>query len=78
MNLFQSEEHVRGWQQLNPGSLEAGGIIALPDLAALFGTPSRHHMLDGDYLTRWLPQRALERLDVLRPLGKTSQHWLGA
>ncbi len=75
MNLFRSEEHVRQWALFNPES--ADGLIALPDLAALFGTESRRHWLDDDYLSRWFPQRAHERREVLERSGKAIPFWLG-
>jgi hypothetical protein len=77
MNLFRSEEHARRWPQFNPASEEAGGFIALPDLAAFFGTETRRHMLDADYLSAWYPRRAAERRSYLERLGKTSPFWLG-
>ena len=75
MNLFRSEEHVRRWVLFNPESVD--GMIALPDLAALFGTESRRHWLDDDYLSRWFPQRARERREVLERIGKAIPFWLG-
>lgn len=75
MNLFRSEEHVRRWSQFNPAAEE--GFIALPDLASFFGTETRQHMLDADYLSVWYPRRAAERRVVLERLGKTSPFWLG-
>ena len=75
MNLFRSEEHVRQWALFNPESTD--GLIALPDLAALFGTESRRHWLDDDYLSRWFPQRARERPEVLARIGKAIPFWLG-
>lgn len=75
MNLFRSEEHVRQWTLFNPES--ADGLIALPDLATLFGTESRRHWLDDDYLSRWFPQRARERREVLERIGKAIPFWLG-
>ena len=60
MNLFRSEEHAGRWEAFRPESEE--GFIALPDLAGLFGTESRRHMLDADYLAR---------------IGKASPFWLG-
>jgi hypothetical protein len=77
MNLFRSEEHARRWAQFNPASEAGLGLIALPDLAAFFGTESRHHMLDADYLSAWYPKRAAERGAVLERLGKTTPFWLG-
>jgi hypothetical protein len=75
MNLFRSEEHARQWEQFRPDSEE--GFITLPDLAGFFGTESRQHMLDADYLSRWYPKRGAERLDYLTRIGKTSPFWLG-
>jgi hypothetical protein len=75
MNLFRSEDHARGWSQFNPASEE--GFISLPDLAAFFGTETRRHMLDPDYLSTWYPERAGERRAVLERIGKTSPFWLG-
>jgi hypothetical protein len=75
MNLFRSEEHAKRWTQFNPASEE--GFIELPDLCAFFGTETRRHMLDADYLTAWYPKRAAERKAVLERLGKTSPFWLG-
>jgi hypothetical protein len=75
MNLFRSEEHARRWEAFRQESEE--GFIALPDLAGLFGTESRRHMLDADYLSRWYPLRAAERRDYLARIGKASPFWLG-
>ena len=75
MNLFRSEEHARRWAQFNPAS--EAGFIALPELAGFFGTETRRHMLDGDYLSAWLPKRAAERREYLTRIGKTSPFWLG-
>ena len=75
MNLFRSEEHARGWAQWNPASEE--GFIALPDLVAFFGTESRRHMLDPDYLSAWYPRRGAERRELFARIGKTSPFWMG-
>jgi hypothetical protein len=75
MNLFRSEEHARRWAQFRPDSEE--GFISLPDLAGFFGTESRRHMLDADYLSRWFPRRGAERLEYLARIGKSSPFWLG-
>ena len=75
MNLFRSEEHARRWEQFRPESEE--GFITLPDLAGFFGTESRQHMLEEDYLSRWYPRRGNERKDYLARIGKTSPFWLG-
>jgi hypothetical protein len=75
MNLFRSEEHARRWPAFQPRAED--GFIALPDLAAFFGTESRRHMLDPDYLSVWFPRRAAERGAHLERIGKTSPFWLG-
>jgi hypothetical protein len=75
MNLFRSEEHARRWSQFNPASQD--GFISLADLADFFGTETRQHMLDPDYLSVWYPRRATERRAVLERIGKTSPFWLG-
>ena len=75
MNLFRSEEHARRWAQFNPASGE--GFIPLPELAGFFGTETRHHMLDADYLSAWYPKRAAERREYLTRIGKTTPFWLG-
>ncbi len=75
MNLFRSEEHARRWSQFNPASED--GFISLAHLADFFGTETRQHMLDPDYLSVWYPRRAAERRAVLERIGKTSPFWLG-
>ena len=75
MNLFRSEEHARSWAQFNPVSEQ--GFISLADLAGLFGTETRRHMLDADYLSTWYPRRAAERRDYLARIGKATPFWLG-
>jgi len=75
MNLFRSEEHARRLEQYRPESEE--GFISLPELAGFFGTESRRHMLDADYLSRWFPVRATERREYLTRIGKASPFWLG-
>ena len=77
MNLFRSEDHARRWTQFNPASEEGKGFISLPELAGFFGTDTRHHMLDTDYLSAWFPKRAAERRAYLERIGKTTPFWLG-
>ena len=76
MNLFRSEEHARRWAQFNPAS-DPDGFISLVDLAELFGTESRRHLLDEDYISRWAPRRPRERDDVLKRIGKGAPFWSG-
>ncbi len=75
MNLFRSEEHARGWAQFNSASEQ--GFISLTDLAGAFGTETRRHMLDADYLSSWYPRRAAERRDYFARIGKSTPFWLG-
>ncbi len=75
MNLFRSGDHVRRWAHFNPASEE--GMMPLPDLAKLFGTPSRRQLLDEHYLSVWYPRRYEERRSVLEGLGKATPFWLG-
>ena len=75
MDLFRSEEHARRWPAFRARAEE--GFIPLPALAGFFGTESRHHMLDADYLSVWYPRRATERRAYLEAIGKTSPFWLG-
>jgi hypothetical protein len=76
MNLFRSEEHVRRWALFNPASED--GFVSLEDLAAGFGSPSRRHLLDDNYLSFWYPQRYQERRAWLERIGKATPYWLGA
>jgi hypothetical protein len=75
MNLFRSEEHARRWTQFQTKAEQ--GFIPLPDLAGFFGTETRRHMLDPDYLSAWYPKRAAERRAYLESIGKTTPFWLG-
>jgi len=75
MNLFRSEEHARRWPAFQARSEE--GFIGLAELAGFFATESRHHMLDGDYLSVWYPRRGEERRAYLDRIGKTSPFWTG-
>ena len=75
MNLFRSEEHARRWPAFQARAEE--GFITLHELAGFFGTETRRHMLDADYLSTWFPRRAAERRAYLERIGKTSPFWLG-
>jgi hypothetical protein len=75
MNLFRSEEHARRWPAFRARAEE--GFIALADLVGFFGTESRQHMLDADYLSIWYPRRAEERRTYLTRIGKSTPFWLG-
>ena len=75
MNLFRSEEHARRWAAFQPRAEE--GFIGLPELAGFFGTETRRHLLDADYLSTWFPRRAAERAAYLQRIGRTSPFWMG-
>jgi hypothetical protein len=75
MNLFRSEEHARRWPDFQPRAEE--GFISLEALAGFFGTETRRHMLDADYLSTWYPRRAAERRAYLERIGKAVPFWLG-
>ena len=77
MNLFRSEEHARRWPAFNPRSEQGLGFITLAELASFFGTESRRHMLDADYLSAWYPRRGAERRAYLEQIGKTTPFWMG-
>jgi hypothetical protein len=75
MNLFRSEDHARRWPAFQARAEE--GFINLDELAGFFGTETRRHMLDPDYLSAWFPRRAAERRAYLERIGKTTPFWLG-
>ena len=75
MNLFRSEEHARRWPAFQARAAE--GFISLVDLAGFFGTESRRHMLDPDYLSAWFPRRGAERAAYFQRIGKTTPFWMG-
>ena len=58
MNLFRSEEHVRGWSLLAAGAT-AGIVDPRRLLAEVFGLPWCARRLDADYVDRadenWAP-----------------------
>jgi hypothetical protein len=51
MNLFRSEDHVRGWTLLDTGA-EAGIADPRRLMAELFTLPRYTRRLDADYLDR--------------------------
>jgi len=73
MNLFRSEEHVLRWAQLDPAM--ADETLPVADVARIFGTESRRHLLDGNYISTWLPKRGPERVEALRRIGKANARW---
>ena len=73
MNLFRSEEHARNWPHFDPHSAE--GTMPLADWMQMYTVESMKHMLDGDYISRWQPQRGAERQVVLDRLGWSCPFW---
>ncbi len=73
MNLFRSEEHMRNWAHFNPDS--AGASLPLNDEITVFATQAAKHRLDGDFVSKWLPNQAAEIAEVARGLGKTGPFW---
>jgi hypothetical protein len=63
------------WPAFQPRAEE--GFITLAALAGFFGTETRRHMLDPDYLSTWYPRRAAERRAYLEQINKRSPFWLG-
>ena len=72
MNLFRSEEHVRGWSQYDPAS--ADGVMPLKDYATLFGIRLFQERLEPDYVLRVL-ELAAEWITTLVSLGKSGPFW---
>ena len=72
MNLFRSEEHVKGWSQYDPISEEA--IMPLSDWAHVFSGPIFRHRLAPDYLAR-TPEYTEKHFSTLKKLGKTGPFW---
>jgi D-alanyl-D-alanine carboxypeptidase len=58
-------------------TVKSGAVAGSPELAGFFGTESRHHMLDANYLSAWFPKRAGERRAYLERIVKATPCWLG-
>lgn len=72
MNLFRSEEHIRGWSRFDAAAEQ--GIVPLADLARLFSLDMFRKRLEPDYATRSRAY-AKEFLAVVAELGKTRPFW---
>jgi hypothetical protein len=72
MNLFRSEEHVRGWDGFSEGTEE--GIIPLPDLVTLFSGNYFRRRLDPDWVSR-SREYAFEMVATMQQIGKTGPFW---
>jgi len=72
MNLFRSEEHIRGWSRFDPAAQQ--GIVPLADLVKLFSLNMFTRRLEPDYATR-SQEYAGEFLSAVAELGKTRPFW---
>jgi len=72
MNLFRSEEHVRGWALFDPASED--GIRPVAEFAVLFGLPMFRERSAPDYVQR-LPALRDERLAASERFAKGSSFW---
>ncbi len=72
MNLFRSEEHVRNWDQFDPGSEE--GIVPLLDLVKVFSVEYFRRRLDPDYFSQRMAYRP-QMIETLKEVGKTGAFW---
>ena len=61
---------MRNWVQFNPDSDEAS--LPLNDEIAVYATQAAKHRLDGDFVSKWLPNQAAEIAEVARGLGTVS------
>ena len=72
MNLFRSEEHIRGWSRFDPAAGQ--GIVPIADLVKLFSLNMFTKRLEPDYATR-SQEYAGEFLSAVAELGKTRPFW---
>ena len=72
MNLFRSEEHIRGWSGFDPAAEQ--GIVPIADLVKLFSLNMFTKRLEPDYATR-SQEYAGEFLSAVAELGKTRPFW---
>ena len=72
MNLFRSEEHVKGWPPYD--SISAESIMPLSDWAQVFSGPLMRNRLNPDYLSR-VHEYASELFLSLKKLGKAGPFW---
>ena len=72
MNLFRSEEHIRGWVEFREGTED--GIIPLDDLLRLFSGSYFRKRLDPDWVSR-MREYMMETRTTLGEIGKTGPFW---
>ncbi len=72
MNLFRSEEHIRGWSRFDREAEQ--GIVPLEGLVTLFSLDMFKKRLEPDYATR-SHTYAKEFLAAVAELGKTRPFW---
>ena len=72
MNLFRSEEHVKGWSLYD--SISAESIMPLSKWATVLSGPLFRKRLEPDYLSR-LKEYASELFVSLKEMGKAGPFW---
>ena len=72
MNLFRSEEHVRGWALFDSSSGE--GIMPVRSWAHLFGQGRMRARLDPDFVLKGAGLRPT-RDELLAEMGKSGPYW---
>lgn len=72
MNLFRSEEHVKGWSLYD--SVSAESIMPLSNWATVFSGPLMRNRLDPNYLSR-MNEYAAGLFSSLKKLGKAGPFW---
>jgi hypothetical protein len=72
MNLFRSEEHVRGWAQFDTETDE--GIIPLNEAFKIVSSSYFRKRLEPDWVSR-SREYAMEMLATLNELGRTGPFW---
>jgi hypothetical protein len=72
MNLFRSEEHVRGWASFVEGTDE--GIVPLPDMIKLFSGSYFTRRMDPDYVSHMF-EYMREMGKTMKEIGKSGPFW---
>lgn len=72
MNLFRSEEHIRGWFRFDPAAEQ--GIVPLANILQLFSLNMFKKRLDSDYVAR-VGEYAGEFFAAVSELAKTRPFW---
>ena len=73
MNLFRSEEHVKGWSLYDPVSEDA--IMPVEDWAEVFSGRLFRKRLDSDYLARSSEYRGDFARTLFGELKKSGPFW---